>query len=212
MSDVNLLIPLADAIEWDEQLTESMSEEADRLEIGYDGGEEEGRYESHLFLETDAQTVVAVARAALARHGLGGHLRIVSPTEVVLEPDSSQTRAWLEVQSLPGPYGRAVKELCRSLNARQQNGTWLHERDYDLLTIRQVPGGAAPPHFQGAPADGSPGELFVIAPVDLSIYEPRSQLDARAVARHNMLLVLEQVASHLETSLPPIPELGRTDT
>jgi len=204
VSTVKLLIPISDAIEWEPWLTDVLSEEAHSAQVGYDGGEEEGSYESHLFLDTDTDTVEAIAQRVLSQKRLDRSVDVTGDDKVTVLRRAGSSE-WISVQPMPGAYGRAVRDLCKQLNAHEHMRPWLASHGYGVVTVRQAPGGRQEKAlFQAAPADGSPDELFMIAPVDLSVYEEGTTTGrpSQLLARENMRSILDRLAAHLGSSLP----------
>jgi hypothetical protein len=186
MTYVDLRVPIGDAIEWEPWLTEALSIGADESKVGYDGGEEEGRFESHLFLDADAETVKALAQRVLDDKGLSRQVLVTSDHEVTVF-DQGPSQDWLVPVRLEAS-NRKLKDACRKFNASHVLGEWLRR------------GGDARFLFSVGPVDGwnfqrprggeaRDGDIYVMAPSS-DLHE-----------------ILAHLAEYLGRPLPEIPDL-----
>jgi len=210
LSSVNLRVPLSDAIAWGDWLTDALSDAADASNIGYDGGEEEGEVETHLFLNADAQTVKTVVDRVLRDRRLDRDVCISGAAEVVV--NSVVSSDWISATTPPGRYAKETSVLLRQLNVRDDLRSWLHAAGYKHFSIRQIAGGPALDYASFmSPPDGIEGELFMIAQVDLSVCDRRgaSRAAVQQAARGNLYEILSKLSAFVGASLPQLPELTK---
>lgn len=160
---VDLRVPITDAVEWEPWLTEALSVGADESKVGYDGGEEEGRYETHMFMEADVETVKAVAEGVLCAKGVSRQVIITSDSQVTVAGGADD---WI-VPIRGAGKARTVKKLCRELNADQGLVTWFRSDGGDqrfLFAVGPIDGW----NFVWLPGGGEAreGDVFVMAPTD----------------------------------------------
>lgn len=204
---VQVRVPIEDAVAWDPWLTEELGKQAERLGLGYDGGEEEGAYEVFDF-EGDVDKVVQAVHAALStqKPQIIRGLRTEGNT---LTLDGTPGRWLVPLTPQDTAYGKALHRVARELERDPALAEWLAGTGLRKVMFHEAHRPGSPAHFPDEPEDG---ELLLYHGTDLTIMDRTpTRSEAEEVARRNLLEVLEAVAEHVGKPLPEGADVVRVN-
>lgn len=188
MTETYLRVPVVEAVEWGEWLEDELATAAQRAGVNYDGGEEEGEYEVHVFDGISAEQLEELVAEVLKPRG--AQVKVTGASELTVTLPASSV--WIKIlNTIEHPYGKAVKSVAKEFSD-SLSGWWAKSGRSRLLVQLS--------HDDGRPwlfeNDGS--DLFVAARVDLSIIDRlASKAEVEEVARANLQSVIDRVGEHL---------------
>lgn len=207
----HLRVPLPIATEWD-WLEDDLEQAAEKWGLVYDGVEEEGSFLSHLFYETDVETVEKLATHVLERAGDGVSLAKTGDHEITVTVRSGGQSAaepqgpWLTALGpARHPYDRAVKELVDQVNDDEQLTQWHSKAGLAQVSFHQQSTRQGDGFYTSD--DPLPGEIIATVGTDLDVLDVKrpSQDDVTQAARRTVEKVLRHLAEMSKTPLPQPP-------
>jgi hypothetical protein len=196
MSPVSVLVPIEDAVAWDPWLTTELGNQAERLGLGYDGGEESGPFEVFDF-EGDPEVVERAVIDALGTHKIS---RPVSRAENRITVAALEGRWLVTYASQDNAYGKALRRVTREVAGQQDLARWFAGTGLQKVWFHESHAPGRPALF---PDEQEGGELYLMHYTDLTILDEKpSRAEAERVAREHVQDVLEAVAEHLDRPLP----------
>lgn len=193
---VSVRVPIEDAVEWDPWLTTELGVQAERLGLGYDGGETHGKFEVFDFTG-DAELVEQAVATVLGEHGVR---RAVTRKGRKVQVAAEAGRWVFSYNPVDSAYARAMQRLVREVSADPKLVDWR-----EATGLRKV--GFQESHQPGRPVmfwdDQDEGEMGLTHFTDLTILdEEPTKAEAEEVARAHLQKVLEAVAEQLGHPLP----------
>lgn len=201
-----LLVPIDTAVEW-EWLEDALLAETIGSQVTYDGGEEEGAYQVHLFDQADAEQVLAIAEKVLRRACRRVSVAITGEGDVaVTEPRVND--GWLvALGPAQHPLDRAVKDLVKSLSADEALSQWWRSTGYGRVSFHRgnASSGSRPLTFSEQPDGG----VVVHVGVDLTLLDVDrpSRTAVRDAARHSVRILIERLGDYVGRPAPRTPLL-----
>lgn len=196
VSEVSVRVPIIDAVTWEPWLTTELGVQAEKFDLGYDGGEESGKYEVFDFTGEPEQVEQAVVLTLVA-HGV--HRPVTREgRRVTVAPETGRWLVPLTAQDTM--YGKALHRVARELERDERLADWFAGTGLRKVMFHES-------HRPGQPArfseDQEDGELLLSHGTDLTIMDGKPSKDeAEKVAREHLREVLEAVAGHLGKPLP----------
>ncbi len=193
---VSVRVPIEDSVEWDPWLTTELGIQAERLGLGYDGGETYEKFEIFDFTGDAEQVELAVANV-LREHGVRRAVTRKGRKITV----AAEVGRWLcSYNPVDSAYARAMQRLVREVSADPKLVEWRA-----ATGLRKV--GFQESHQPGRPVTfwdhQDEGEVELTHFTDLTILdEEPTTAKADEVARAHLQEVLEAVAEHLGHPLP----------
>ena len=193
---VSVHVPIEDAVEWDPWLTTELGVQAERLGLGFDGGETYGKFEVFDFTG-DAEQVEQAVTTVLSEHGVR---RAVTRKGRKITVAAEVGRWVFSYNPVDSAYARAMQRLVREVSADPKMVEWR-----EATGLRKV--GFLESHQPGRPVvlwdDQEEGEMGLTHFTDLTILdEEPTKAEADEVASAHLREVLEAVAEHLGAPLP----------
>jgi len=153
--------------------------------------------------------VATIAERVLAGRAVSRPIVVRSGHQVEVSPAPGSVA--LVPLLVTGPYGTAVKKICRALEGDPAIISWLAVSDCSRFLFRQVPGDPEGHwEFERGSVDMAVGDIFAIAQVDLAIY--KEVRPSRAViqrrAKDNVRIILTRLGGYLQSPAPHMRELS----
>lgn len=199
VSEVSVRVPIEDAVAWDPWLTTELGVQAEKMDLGYDGGEEEGQFEVFDFTGDPAQVERAVV-LALAGRGVD---RSVTRKGTRVTVGGVAGRWLVPLAPRSTVYEKALHRVAEELCSDQDLSAWWASTGLRTLTFHESNQPGRPTIVHGEQEDG---ELYLMHFSDLTILneEPKpTKAEGEEVARKHLREVLEAAAEHLGKPLPP---------
>jgi hypothetical protein len=190
-------VPIADAVAWDPWLTEELGDQAQRLGLGYDGGEEDGPFEVFDFEGDPAQVEQAVL-AGLKTAGV--HRTITRESNVITVARNPDTRWLVPLSPKSGAYDKALHRVAKEMSDDAELKAWFVGTGMTAIQFQESNTPGRPALFHDS---DEPGVIFLMHYADLTIVDRTpKKAEAEQVAREHLHSVLTQVAGHLGHPLP----------
>lgn len=199
MALVLVRVPESDAIEWEPWLTTALGEQARALDLGYDGGESDGRFEVFDF-EGDPALVEQAVVTALRQHGVRRRTKRTGHTVSIA--GVADDRWLLPLSPKDHPYEDAMHRVAREVSADPELREWFSGTGRTTIRFHESHEPGRPALFPG-PGYEEDGELYLMHFTDLSIVDDApTKAEAERAARDHIQDVLRAVAGHLGHPLP----------
>jgi hypothetical protein len=194
--NVSVRVPIEDAVAWDPWLTAELGVQAERLGLGYDGGETYGEYEVFDFTG-DAEQVEQAVSTVLGERGVR---RAVTRKGQQVEVVAEVGRWVFSYNPVDSAYARAMQRLVRRVSADPKMVEWR-----EAAGLRKA--GFQESHQPGRPVvfwdDEDEGVVELTHFTDLTILDAEpTNAEAEEVAGAHLHEVLQAVAEHLGHPLP----------
>jgi hypothetical protein len=197
MTTTYLRIPLSEALDWGAD--ERLSQAAERAELEYDGGEEEGEFEVHVFENVAPNALRDFAKSVLPKDV---SVIVTGPNEVTVQITNPR---WLKpLGPNEHPYNRALHALTQRVSDDPAWQEWWSKSGYRQLWFQERHGTTPAIRFDG---ESTPGVLFVRSQVDLFVLDRDHPVkgEATQAAHRNLEFVLDRTAEWLGRPRPPLP-------